>query len=36
MIMEHFCPRAIFLIQFGIPTQEREASTLLARGGEVK
>jgi hypothetical protein len=22
--MEHFCPRAIFLIQFGIPTQKEK------------
>jgi hypothetical protein len=22
VIMEHFCPRTIFLIQFGIPTQD--------------
>ncbi len=35
VIMEHFCPRAIFLIQFGIPTQKREASALLARVDEV-
>jgi hypothetical protein len=32
--MEHFCPRTIFLIRFGIPTR-REAAALLARVDEV-
>jgi hypothetical protein len=35
VIMEHFCPRTIFLLQFGIPTSDTRRAALLARVDEV-